>query len=110
MTCTGGSPRFWHGDWGLHILSPRSGTAERCPSHSRGWRAAKFFLLRPGTPGIGVKVGRAPDGAQRIILPGASQLSYIERQEERHRERTFQEEYLEFLQESGINYDGRYLW
>ena len=48
---------------------------------------------------MGVSMGRAPDGARRII-----------RQEEHHRERTFQEEYLEFLQESGINYDARYVW
>jgi len=58
-------------------------------------------------------MGRAPDGAQRITLPGASQVSvysYIERQEEQHRKRTFQEEYLQFLRESGISYDERYLW
>jgi hypothetical protein len=36
--------------------------------------------------------------------------SYIEHQEEHHRKKTFQEEYLEFLKESGIEYDERYLW
>jgi putative transposase len=35
---------------------------------------------------------------------------YIERQEEHHRTRTFQEEYLEFLQRGGVDYDERYLW
>jgi REP element-mobilizing transposase RayT len=35
---------------------------------------------------------------------------YIARQEEHHRKRTFQEEYLEFLKESGVEYDDRYLW
>ena len=35
---------------------------------------------------------------------------YIARQEEHHRKRTFQEEYLEFLKESGVEYDERYLW
>jgi REP element-mobilizing transposase RayT len=35
---------------------------------------------------------------------------YIARQEEHHRTRTFQEEYIELLQRSGAEYDERYLW
>jgi REP element-mobilizing transposase RayT len=35
---------------------------------------------------------------------------YIARQEEHHRRRAFQEEYLELLQRSGVEYDKRYLW
>jgi putative transposase len=35
---------------------------------------------------------------------------YIARQEEHHRKKTFQEEYLDFLLQSGVEYDERYLW
>ena len=35
---------------------------------------------------------------------------YISRQEEHHRVRTFQEEYLELLKRSGVEFDERYLW
>ena len=35
---------------------------------------------------------------------------YIANQEEHHRKRTFQEEYLEFLQKNGVAYDEKYLW
>jgi REP element-mobilizing transposase RayT len=35
---------------------------------------------------------------------------YIARQEEHHRERTFQDEYLELLERCGVEYDERYLW
>ena len=35
---------------------------------------------------------------------------YIARQEEHHRKRTFQEEYVELLQRSGVEYNGLYLW
>ena len=35
---------------------------------------------------------------------------YIAQQEEHHRKRTFQEEYLEFLRQSGVAYDEKYLW
>ena len=36
--------------------------------------------------------------------------SYIASQEEHHRKRTFQEEYLELLNRCGVGYDERYLW
>ena len=35
---------------------------------------------------------------------------YILGQEEHHRTRTFQEEYLAFLEEEGIEYDPKYVW
>ena len=35
---------------------------------------------------------------------------YIENQEEHHKKMTFQEEYLMFLNEYGIEYDERYVW
>jgi len=35
---------------------------------------------------------------------------YLAGQAEHHRERTFQEEFLAFLQRHGIEYDERYLW
>ena len=35
---------------------------------------------------------------------------YIANQEEHHRHKSFQEEYLEFLKSSGAEYDAQYLW
>ena len=35
---------------------------------------------------------------------------YIANQEEHHHKKTFQEEYLEFLKLSGVEYDEKYLW
>ena len=35
---------------------------------------------------------------------------YVQRQEEHHRKRTFQEEFVAFLKKHGIEYDQRYLW
>jgi len=37
-------------------------------------------------------------------------IKYIQNQREHHRKRTFQEEYLDFLRENGVDYDERYLW
>ena len=36
--------------------------------------------------------------------------NYIANQEEHHHKRTFQEEYVEFLIQSGVEYDEKYLW
>ena len=35
---------------------------------------------------------------------------YIRNQREHHRKKTFQEEYIELLNESGIEFDEKYLW
>lgn len=37
-------------------------------------------------------------------------VDYIARQEEHHRARTFQEEYVSLLKKSGVGYDERFLW
>jgi putative transposase len=35
---------------------------------------------------------------------------YIDEQKEHHRRKSFQEEYVELLRQSGIEFDARYLW
>ena len=35
---------------------------------------------------------------------------YIQQQKEHHKKKTFQEEYLDLLRESGIEFDEKYLW
>jgi putative transposase len=37
-------------------------------------------------------------------------MNYIRNQREHHRVKTFQEEYLDFLNKYGVEYDERYLW
>ena len=36
--------------------------------------------------------------------------AYIENQHEHHRIKTFEEEYLEFLEKYGVEFDERYVW
>ena len=40
----------------------------------------------------------------------AGVVRYIQNQREHHRQRTFQKEYVEFLQKHGVGYDERYVW
>ena len=37
-------------------------------------------------------------------------LEYVDEQQEHHRTRTFQEEYLELLRRDGVDFDERYVW
>jgi hypothetical protein len=37
-------------------------------------------------------------------------VTYVANQEEHHKVRTFQEEYLALLQKYGVQYDERYIW
>ncbi|MGH9938501.1 MAG: hypothetical protein ACREAM_19845, partial [Blastocatellia bacterium] len=37
-------------------------------------------------------------------------FNYIENQREQRQQKTFQEEYLDFLKRHGIDYDERYVW
>jgi len=49
-----------------------------------------------------------------LFTVGRSQIDglrqYIRRQKEHHRRKTFQEEYIELLRESGVEFDERFLW
>ena len=50
-------------------------------------------------------------GAFSVARSGVENLvRYIDHQEEHHRKRTFQEEYLDFLTKYEIPYDPRYVW
>ncbi len=37
-------------------------------------------------------------------------ITYIAKQKEHHRKKTFQEEYLSFLKKYNVEYDERYVW
>jgi REP-associated tyrosine transposase len=37
-------------------------------------------------------------------------MEYIAKQEEHHRSRSFQEEYVQFLRKNGIAYEEKYVW
>ena len=57
------------------------------------------FGWQPGYFGVAV----SPSHIQRV-------KGYILNQEEHHRHKAFQEEYLEMLKLAGIDYDQRYVW
>jgi REP element-mobilizing transposase RayT len=59
----------------------------------------KEFAWQEGYGAFSVGISQVPDT-----------ITYIEGQEEHHRRRTFQEEFLAILSKHGIEYDPRYVW
>jgi len=84
-------------------LAP-SQIAQFLKGDSSKWIHDEFPALR----NFGWQDGYGAFTASKSNLPAI--VRYIQTQREHHRNRTFQEEYREFLQQHGIQYDERYLW
>lgn len=78
--------------------------AQYLKGDSSKWIHEEFSTLR----NFGWQDGYAAFTVSKSNIP--SVIKYIQNQREHHRKKTFQEEYLEFLRENGIEYDDRYLW
>jgi putative transposase len=73
-------------------------------ANSSGWVHDTFPELR-------TFAWQAGYGAFTVSASQAQRVRrYIERQQEHHRRRTFQEEFVAFLKAHEIDYDERYLW
>jgi REP element-mobilizing transposase RayT len=73
-------------------------------ANSSGWVHRTF----PACAGFAWQVGY---GAFTVSTSQTGKVRrYIEDQEEHHRVRRFQEEFLAFLKANGIEYDHRYIW
>jgi len=85
------------------IYSP-SEIAQYLKGESSKWIHEEFPAMRD----FGWQDGYGAFTVSKSDLPDV--IRYIQNQREHHRKKTFQEEYLEFLNEYGIEYDERYLW
>jgi putative transposase len=83
-------------------LSP-SQIAQYLKGDSSKWIHEEFPELR----GFAWQDGYGAFTVSKSNLPDV--IRYIERQRKHHQRRTFQEEYLDFLNKHGIDYDERYV-
>ena len=94
----------------LHILLSLPATidvakaAQLIKGGSSKWLNDKYFKQRE----FAWQEGYGAFGVNRSSI--AAVRRYIQNQEEHHRTKTFQEEYLEFLKMNEIEYDERFLW
>ena len=84
-------------------LAP-SQIAQYLKGDSSKWIHEEFPELR----GFAWQDGYGAFTVSKSNLPDV--IHYIESQREHHKRRTFQEEYLDFLNKHGIDYDERYVW
>lgn len=85
------------------ILSP-SKIAQLIKGGSSAWIHSTF----PNLKSFKWQDGYGAFSVSKSSLPDV--IQYIRDQREHHRARTFQEEYLAFLQRHEVQYDERYLW
>lgn len=85
------------------VLAP-SQMAQYLKGDSSKWIHEEFPDLR----GFAWQEGYGAFTVSKANVEGS--VRYIQNQREHHQTQTFQEEYLEFLQRQGIDYDERYLW
>jgi putative transposase len=85
-------------------LSSPSQIAQFLKGDSSKWIHDEFQGLRK----FGWQDGYSAFTVSKSNLPEV--VHYIQNQREHHRIKTFQEEYVEFLQQHGIQYDEDYLW
>ena len=92
----------------IHIVSSLGRTVAVSKLIERIKASPSKWMKTKGVPAFAWQNGY---GAFSI---GQSQLdevvTYVARQREHHRQRTFQEEYLEFLRRYRVPYDERYVW
>lgn len=85
------------------VISP-SKCMQTLKTNSSKWIHEEFpsrsgFAWQAGYSGFSV----SPGNIQKV-------RKYIENQEEHHRVKTFEEEYLMFIKESGIEFEEKYIW
>ena len=74
-------------------------------------KTASSKWLKTQSSALGAFAWQRGYGAFSVGHPHLDELlHYIDTQEEHHRTRTFQEEYIAFLKKYGIEYDERYVW
>jgi putative transposase len=100
----GGMPDHIHLALGLPPTLAVSEAAKLIKGGSSQWIKTEF----PGMRGFGWQDGYAAFSVSKSNL--SEVVTYIDKQREHHRKKTFQEEYVAFLERHKVEYDERYLW
>ncbi|MBI1813899.1 MAG: transposase [Deltaproteobacteria bacterium] len=99
---TGGIADHVHSLFSLSRTATIAAVVEAVKTGSSKWmkqRGVKHFAWQAGYAAFSVSESQK-----------AAVMRYIERQEERHKRQTFQDEVRTFLTRHGVTYDDRYVW
>jgi REP element-mobilizing transposase RayT len=104
LLAAGGMPDHVHLLADLGKQQSVSDAVRDIKSNSSGWIHQTF-------PELKLFAWQSGYGAFTVSYSNTETVKhYIANQAEHHRQRTFQEEFVEFLRRHGIEYDERYLW
>lgn len=100
----GGMPDHIH----MAVGSTPTITVSKVVQQIKGGSSRWMKDLAPGMKQFGRQDGYGVFAVSKSNLPALTR--YIETQRERHRVKTFKEEFVDLLVKHGIDYDPRYLW
>ena len=101
VTAAGGTANHLHLLVDLHPMIPLAKAMQEIKGNSSRWlnETSRPFAWQEGYAALSVS------RSQRATVIG-----YIDNQEEHHRKRSFEDEFLALLQKSGISYDPQYVF
>jgi len=102
--CIGGTADHIH----LLIMVPAAVALSKMVQLLKGESSKRTHETFPQVPNFAWQDGYGAFTVSKSQIPEV--IRYIQGQEEHHRVKTFQEEYLGFLERHGIEYDKRYVW
>ena len=92
-------------------LAVRLSRTSRIADLVRELKASSSKWLKTQSPTLAQFAWQRGYGAFSVVPTDLGVLeAYIDQQEEHHRTRSFQEEYVAFLKKYGVEYDERYVW
>jgi len=102
--CVGGTADHIH----ILLMAPPAMALSKMVQLLKGGSSKWIHETFPEMRGFAWQDGYGAFTVSKSQLPDI--VRYIQGQEEHHRGKTFQEEYVAFLQKHGIEYDERYVW
>jgi REP element-mobilizing transposase RayT len=102
--CIGGTADHIH----LLVMVPAAVALSKMVQLLKGGSSKWIHETFPQVPNFAWQDGYGAFTVSKSQIPEV--IRYIKGQQEHHRARTFQEEYLDFLEKHQIEYDKRYVW
>ncbi|MBI1745354.1 MAG: IS200/IS605 family transposase [Acidobacteria bacterium] len=90
------------------VMAPATRAPSQIAQYLKGDSSKWIHQEFPEWRGFGWQDGYSAFTVSQSNVPEV--IRYIQNQREHHHQKTFQEEYVEFLKKHGISYDERYVW
>jgi putative transposase len=90
------------------VLAPTTLSPSQIAQYLKGGSSKAIHEEIPALRSLSWQDGYGAFSVSKSNVPDV--IRYIQDQDQHHQKKSFKEEYLEFLEKHGIEYDERYLW